>query len=100
MMIKKTSNLRCSAAFLAFGLCLLTNDAHAAMFLVDNSWNPTPVPGSTTGLISYEIRAVATAGETIVGIASPNLSPFSGSQGAHQVWAPITDAPTPTRGSQ
>jgi len=64
--------------------------------------NGTPVPGSTTGLVSYTLRAVSddSANQTINGIDTPSIVAILGGSGAHQVWTPITNGPTPTRGSQ
>jgi hypothetical protein len=54
------------------------------------------------GLSSFQINAVATAGETINGIADPALVPKVGTTGlgAHQVSTPITNANTGTRQDQ
>src|SRR4051794_21159459 len=74
---------------------LARSTAHAAMLLQLNG--PTLLPGGN--LISYQVNAIATAGETINGFADPALVIQSG-LGAHQVWAPLINAQTPTRQDQ
>jgi hypothetical protein len=63
---------------------------------------PTPVPGSTTGLVSFTLRAVSDNGatQTINGVDTPSITAINGGLGAHQVWTPITNGPTPTRAQQ
>jgi len=76
--------------------------SQAAIIVTGTPVAGTPVPGSTTGLVSYILRATSNdaANQTINGIDTPSIIALNGGLGAHQVWAPITNAPTPTRGSQ
>src|SRR3954471_7748143 len=83
-------------------MALFVTPSHAAMLLNINPVNF--LPGSQ-GLWVYQINAVATAGETIVGFSNPKVTSFvwafpQGVWSAHQVGTPILDHTTATRQDQ
>jgi hypothetical protein len=67
--------------------------------IIVTATNPTDLG---QGLIGITLHAHSTdaVNQTINGIDTPSLVPALGGSGLHQVWTPITNAPTPTRGAQ
>jgi hypothetical protein len=82
--------------FLALS-AVLAMAAYSQAAIIVSFDNPTDVGN---GLTAVTLHAHSTAGETINGIQDPSILAAAGSAGLHQVWTPITNAHTPTRGSQ
>jgi len=83
------------AALWMSAILLPASISQAGVFLQVSS--PSPL---SHGLVSYTLRGVSTAGEIIHGVSNPTIVPNVGGMGLHQVWTPVTNSPTPTRGSQ
>ena len=82
--------------FAVFTVLVAATASQATIMLTQSA--ATPVAG-TEGLVSYNLIATSNAGETINGVDTPNISIGVG-MGLHQVWTPVTMAPTPTREQQ
>ena len=74
---------------------ITASSARPAIQLISSS--PTSLG---QGLVQYTLSAVSNDGTIINGVSNPIIVPNAGSMGLHQVWTPITSAPTPTRMEQ
>lgn len=80
---------------IAFSLSLIAASSQAAITLFQS-----PGVGLDDGLVSYNLIAMSTAGETIIGVSDPVITPGAPGMGLHQVWTPVINSPTPTRQEQ
>ncbi len=87
-------------AFLAlFAVMLTAVAANAGMILQVSAPTALPDTATSTGLQSFQVTGVATAGETLTGFNDPVVSILSG-LGTHQVHTAVTDGSTGTVAAQ
>jgi hypothetical protein len=92
---RTTFMLRQTSLAVLVGLALATTTQAGIMLTASPS---AAQPGG--GLLAYDLRAVSDAGEIINTAANPTILPNGAGMGLHQVWTPITNSATATRGDQ